>query len=43
MGDFICMGFLFNGNNFMTFASKLNVDRGMPGEPILYLSGKYHM
>ena len=27
----------------MTCASKLKVDRGIPGEPILYLSGKYHM
>ena len=24
----------------MTYASKLKVDRGIPGEPILYLSGK---
>ena len=29
-----------NGNNLMTYASKLKVDRGIPGEPILYLSGK---
>ena len=34
---------LYNGNNLMTYASKLKVDRGIPGEPILYLSGKYHM
>ena len=34
---------LFNGNNLMTCASKLKVDRGIPGELILYLSGKYHM
>ena len=34
---------IFNGNNLMTHASKLKVDRGIPGEPILYLSGKYHM
>ena len=33
----------YNGNNLMTLASKLKVDRGIPGEPILYLSGKYHM
>ena len=35
----------FNGNNLMTYASKLKVDHGIPGEPILYmyLSGKYHM
>ena len=32
----------FNGNNLMTYALKLKVDRGIPGEPILYLSGKYH-
>ena len=32
-----------NGNNLMTCASKLKVDRGIPGEPILYLPGKYHM
>ena len=29
-----------NGNNLMTCASKLKVDRGIPGELILYLSGK---
>ena len=29
--------------NLMTYASKLKLDRGIPGEPILYLSGKYHM
>ena len=34
---------IYNGNNLMTCASKLKVDRGTPGEPILYLSGKYHM
>ena len=28
---------LFNGNDLMTYASKLKVDRGIPGEPILYL------
>ena len=32
-----------SGNNLMTCASKLKVDRGIPGEPILYLSGKYQM
>ena len=32
-----------NGNNLMTYASKLKVDRGIPGEPILYLLGKYRM
>ena len=32
-----------NGNNLMTYVSKLKVDRISPGEPILYLSGKYHM
>ena len=37
--------YIYNGNinNLMTCASKLKVDRGIPGEPILYLSGKYHM
>ena len=34
---------IFNGNNLMTYAPKLKLDRGIPGEPILYLSGKYHM
>ena len=33
----------FNGNNLMTYASKLKVDRGIPGAPILYLSGKYNL
>ena len=37
------VGCLNNGNNLMTYASKLKVDRGIQGEPILYLSGKYHM
>ena len=32
-----------NGNNLMMYASKLKVDRGIPGEPILYLLGKYRM
>ena len=32
-----------NGNNLMTCGSKLKVDHGIPGEPILYLPGKYHM
>ena len=32
-----------NGNNLMTCASNVKVDRGIPGEPILYLSGKYHI
>ena len=32
-----------NGNNLMTCASKLKLDRGIPGERILYLSGRYHM
>ena len=37
------MTYIYNGNNLMTYASKLKVDRGIPGEPILYLPGKYHM
>ena len=36
-------GLLVNGNNLMTRASKLKVDRRIPGETILYLSGKNHM
>ena len=35
--------YIINGNNVMTCVSKLKVDRGIPGGPILYLSGKYHM
>ena len=35
--------YIYNGNNLMTCASKLKVDHGIPGEPVLYLSGKYHM
>ena len=27
----------------MTYASKLKVDRGIPGEPMLYLSCKYYV
>ena len=34
---------MINGNNLMTYAAKLKVDRGIPGEPMLYLSGKYYM
>ena len=32
-----------NGNNLVVYAWKLKVGRGIPSEPILYLSGKYHM
>ena len=32
-----------NCNNLMTCASKLKVNRGIPSEPILYLSGKHHI